>query len=292
VNASRVTGRPSGAPPILAFCHIEKAAGTSLIGSLREAFPMRFAAMRPLTGPPRAHATLRDLELTLRVNPFLRCVSGHAVVPWGDLGDSGRLSYITLLREPVSRAASQYAFWVQRKGKALPPERFLEHHTAGDFQVRKIAGTADLDRARRILEERFLLVGTVEAFDEFLVLLAGQLGMPASRLAYRVKNTAAVRGRLPLPEDFRERLAGINRLDAALYEWVQDELVPRYRERHAGDLEVELAAFRAALAEGARGTWRRPLDLVYRNAWVKPLTGLIRLAHGLRYEGSYGVARG
>jgi len=276
---------------ILAFCHIEKAAGTSLIGCLREAFPLRFAAMRPLTGPPRTHATLQDLRITLRANPFLACVSGHAVVPWGDLGESGRLSYITLLRDPVERAASQYAFWVQRMGSEMAPARFLEHRTAGNFQVKKIAGRADLDEARRIIENRFLLVGTVESFDEFLVMLAAKLDMPAERFLYRVKNTTAGRTRLALPEGFRARLAEINQLDAALYAWVRDDLVPRYRREFPGDLDRELEAFRSTLSTGSGWTWRRPVDLVYRNAWMKPLTGIVRLTNGLRFKGSYGVSR-
>jgi hypothetical protein len=278
------------ARPIIAFCHIEKAAGTSLIGCLREAYPMRFAAMRPLTGP-RTHATLQDLRIALRLNPFLACVSGHAVVPWGDLGESGRLSYITLLRDPVERAASQYAFWVQRMGSSMTPERFLEHRTAGNFQVKKIAGCADLEEARRILEDRFLLAGTVENFDEFLVMLAAKLGMPIERFVYRMKNTAAGRAPLIIPQGFRERLAEINQLDAALYAWVRDDLVPRYRRAFPGNLNGDLEAFRRTLTGGPGWSWRRPVDLIYRNAWMKPLTGIVRLANGLRYEGSYGVSR-
>ena len=50
----------------------------------------------------------------------------------------------------------------------------------------------------------------------------GKLG--ASRLAYRVKNTAAERGRLALPADFRERIgryrsgSGTFRMNVALSE--------------------------------------------------------------------------
>ena len=276
---------------ILAFCHIEKAAGTSLIGCLREAFPLRFAAMRPLTGPQRMHATLQDLQITSRINPFLACVSGHSVMPWGELGESGQLTYITLLREPVARVVSQYSFWVQRLGNMVPPEHFLDHPTAGNFQVKKIAGRPDLDEAKRILKDRFLLVGTVENFDEFLVLLGARLGLPATRFVYREKNTAAERGALPLPDDFRERLAEINQLDAALYAWVQQELIPSYRADYPGDLAEDLAAFRRRLSAGPRMTWRRPVDLIYRNAWMKPLTGIIRMANGFSYNGSYADLR-
>lgn len=247
--------------------------------------------MRPLTGPRRAYATRRDLELTLRINPFLACIGGHAVVPWGDLGDSGRLKYITLLRNPVDRAVSQYAFWIQRMGKTLSPERFLEHHTAGNFQVKKIAGRPDVNEAKRILQERFLLVGTVEHFDEFLVMLAAKLGLSTNTLIYRLKNAASERGEVTLPDGFRDRLTEINQLDIALYSWVQDELVPRFRQDFPGDLAEALAAFRRRLIAGQKFTWRRPLDLVYRNLWMKPLTGLIRLANGLQYEGSYAVPR-
>ena len=230
--------------------------------------------------------------MTLRVNPFLACVAGHSVVPWGELGESRRLAYITLLRNPVDRAASQYAFWVQRMGKKIPAETFLEHPTAGNFQVKKIAGHPDLEEAKRILQERFLLVGTVELFDEFLVMLAARLGLPAERFVYRVKNTASGRGPLSLPAGFRDRLAEINQLDAALYSWVQRELLPRYRAEFQGDLVDAVAEFRCAVGTNQDFTWRRPLDLIYRNVWMKPLTGIIRLANGLKYDGSYAVPRG
>ena len=279
-------------PPCLAFCHIEKAAGTSLIGALRKAFAMRFVALRPLSGPPGRLVNAHDLQLVRRLNPWIRCVSGHAVVPHAGLQDAPDLKFISLLRDPVSRASSQYRFWVQRMGSSMTPEEFLEHPASSNLQVRKIAGFDDVDAARVIVEKHFLLIGIVEQFDEFMVLLAWVLGLRPERFAYAPKNVAASRGPLPLPDGFEAALYERNRSDIELYDWVSSELLPRKRAEAEIDLEAATDRFRHDCGAAGKGGLREWLDLAYRNVYMKPATGLIRYAHGLSYAGSYAVRRG
>ena len=278
--------------PCVAFCHIEKAAGTSLIGALRKAFAMRFAALRPLSGPPGRLVNAHDLQLVRRLNPWIRCVAGHAVVPYAGLQDAPDLQFITLLRDPVRRAASQYRFWVQRMGSSMTPDEYLEHPASANLQVRKIAGREDVDLARAIIERHFMLVGVVEQFDEFMVLLADRLGLPAERFAYARKNVAATRGPLSLPAGFEASLTERNRADIELYDWVLAEALPRFRAQNSGDLDEAVEAFRQACDSAGEGGFREWVDLAYRNAYIKPATGLIRYAHGLNYAGTYAVRRG
>ncbi len=276
----------------MAFCHIEKAAGTSLIGALRKAFALRFVALRPLSGPPGRLANAHDLQVVRRLNPWIRCVAGHAVVPHAGLQDAPDLKFISLLRDPVSRAASQYRFWVQRMGSQMTPEEYLEHPASSNLQVRKIAGCDDVDAARRIVEKHFLLIGIVEQFDEFMVLLAFMLGMRPDRFAYAPKNVAASRGPLSLPDGFEAALAERNRSDIELYQWVCSDRLPHLRDRVGIDLERATRAFREACDSAGTGGVREWLDLAYRNAYMKPATGAIRFAHGLNYAGTYAVRRG
>ena len=273
---------------LLGFCHIEKAAGTSLIHVFRRLFFLRYAAVRPLHAESGHEFTSRDLRTVLRCNPLLRAFGGHAVVPHGDLDDFDRnVRYVTQLREPVARVLSQYRFWRSRMGKSMSVDEFLEDPTTRDYQVRKIAGSDDLELAKRTILDKFLLVGTVDQFDEFLVLLAGLLQRPVDDFTYVRKNVATEAGALRDAPEIETRIARQNRLDAELYRWVRDELLETYVERHDGDFESELRRFRARQDRHSPHRLRLLVDYLYRNAYWKPLTGLIRVRNGLPYFGSY-----
>jgi hypothetical protein len=202
------------------------------------------------------------------------------------------LQFITLLRDPVARAVSQYRFWIQKMGSSMTPQEFLEHPVSANLQVRKIAGRDDVLRAQRMIEDRFMLVGAVERFDEFLVLLARLLDMQPKQFAYYKKNLSSERGPLPLPEGFEARLAERNQLDRELYDWVLKEALPRFRRQAHCNLDQEIAAFRDACSSVDEHRHREWLDLAYRNLYMKPATGIIRFANGLSYSGTYAVPRG
>ena len=192
---------------LLAFCHIEKAAGTSLIHILRHVFYMTYVAVRPLSTAAGPDFSRRDLEIVRRVNPYVRGIGGHSVVPYGDLvrGDQ-RIAFITQIREPVSRTVSQYKFWISRLKEREDPEWFLSHPTASNFQVKKLAGSANLGLAKDNLRRHFLLAGTVTRFDEFLVLLAQRLGKPVTDFTYQKQNVGKSSNSIEIPAEFVDRL--------------------------------------------------------------------------------------
>lgn len=274
---------------LLAFSHIEKAAGTTLIHILRRIFFLRFGAVAPLRSGDGPYLTLRDLRTYQRLNPWLSCISGHSVVPHGELAqlDSG-IRFITQLRQPVARAISQYKFWISRMGKDVGPHEFLGHHTASNFQTKKIAGCEDLDRAKQIISERYLLAGTVEQFDEFLVLLANKLHMPIHAFVYEKRNEARADSGIELPPDFAEELAQRNSVDTALYEWVTSELHQSYVSEYEGDYAATLARFIELQNTEHPPAASAAIDYVFRNVYWKPVTGALRVKNGLPYSGSYG----
>jgi len=223
------------------------------------------------------------------MNPFLECISGHAVVPHGELHQLGsRIQFITQVREPIARAVSQYRFWVGRMHKDVEPGEFLAHHTASNFQVKKIAGSEDLDLAKKIIAEKYLLAGTVEQFDEFLVLLAGVLQLPPESFLYQKKNEARARAKVEVPPRFLEELSERNGLDKELYQWIRTDLFDRYISQYGDDFQENLFSFKALQEKTTAPLVSSGIDFVYRNAYWKPLSGLVRTVHGLPYSGSYG----
>lgn len=267
---------------------MEKAAGTTLIHVLRRNFLLRFMAVRPVNrGSP--HFSEADLSACLRINPFLRCIAGHSIVPFRSLGRyDERIRYITQVREPVARAVSQFRFWNARMGKDFAADDFLKHHTAANLQTRKIAGSDDIEAAKQIISERFLLASAVDQFDEMLVLLADKLGIPLEMMVYSPQNQAASIRNDELPDGFIDRLREINEIDTALYQWIRKELFTDYVATYSGDLADSLSTF-AEMCNNARCfTVRNSVDFVYRNTYVKPVSGTWRVINGLPYRGSYG----
>lgn len=273
---------------LLAYCHIEKAAGTSIIHILRRLFPLSYVDARPLARGAENFIGARDIELLTRCNPAVACVGGHSVVPYTDIVEAHRqCRFITLLREPVARTVSHYRFWVQRMGRDHTPEEFLRHHVSRNFQVRKLAGKEDLDAAKRTIEKNFLLIGTTEEFDKFLVLLARLLDIPWSRLVYAKKNIADHKKELALPANFREQVAAQNELDSELYRWVRTELGSAYEAQYGDRFENDLEEFSSLNRSADISRSRHFLNAIYRTFYLTPVTGIVRKVNGLPYRGVY-----
>ncbi len=273
---------------ILAFCHIEKAAGTSLIHVLRQLFGTSYIDVRPISRGRHSFFDRADFELYDSLVPKIGCIGGHSVVPHSNLLDAdANFRFLTLFREPISRVVSHYKFWVQRMGSGYSPDEFLRHPVANNFQVRKIAGSNDLEAATRIIRERFLMVGTIEDFDAFLVLLNGMLDMPINKLLYRSRNIASQSQSLQLPRGFQAQIEGLNDLDCRLYAWVRNELVPEYIQQYGASFDDDLLEFKELLNDSDMVPAAAIPSLIMRRAYVRPLTGLIRLWNGMPYSGSY-----
>lgn len=278
---------------LVAFVHIEKAAGTTLLYLLRRNYLGRYLDVRPYAlREPRGMFTADDLRLALRINPFLRAIGGHAVTPRSDLtSHSPRpVRYITVLREPVARYLSQFRYWNRVMGKDWSFERFLDHELSFDMQTRKLSGARDASAALSILRDEFALVGTVEALDEFLVQFAAISALPFDP-HYRARNTGeSDRAEADkLMQKFGDEVVSRNQSDLALYEHVTNALLPEQRARYSGDMHAALTAFRVrqAQAGAARVDLRLLLDGALRKGWYEPVTGWVRRRAGMPSRGSY-----
>ncbi|MEL7447991.1 MAG: hypothetical protein AAFN78_02220 [Pseudomonadota bacterium] len=275
---------------ILAFVHIEKAAGTSLIHILRRNFFLRYLDVRPLSTEAHELFTAEDMRRSLRVNPMLRCISGHSVKPFGDLEEAyPQVQYITLLRDPVARYVSQYKYWTRVLRKDWSFERFLEHDKSWNFQTRKIVGSDECDAAFEVLQSRFLAVGVVEQFDEFLMVLGERLKPKVFDPRYAVRNAGGDNrgGKNVDVSQFAEQIAANNASDIRLYERVTRELLPAQRAAVCPDLDDRLSAFQSASEPGVLASIKGVVDGVCRKAYYEPVTGLVRRLNDMPPAGSY-----
>jgi len=192
--------------------------------------------------------------------------------------------YFTMLKEPVERALSHYYGLIKRLSaqaraqgdeaeddesedvEPLPPlptdASFEEAIAAGylhdNLQTRMLCGDPEpfgevthdmLERAKRNVREKFVLVGISERVDESLVLAKQRLMLRTMfyREGRRV-NTGRPRGDA-VPKETRRAAERHNRHDIELYRVVleQFEAAP---ERDGLEFHVDLAALKAAKAGG------------------------------------------
>lgn len=275
---------------MLAFVHIEKAAGTTLNHILRRNFFLRYIDVRPLTQERLGVLTARDLRMYLRVNPFLSCISGHAVKPYSDLAVAlPDIRYITLIRDPTKRYVSQFLYWNRHLKKNISFPEFLAHEPTWNFQAKKFVGAADLESAKEMLKTRFLVVGIVEEFNEFLVLLQHKLHPLDFDPSYVAKNAAVDSGGQvnEIIAQYGDQIRANNRVDMQLYDFVCHELLPRQRSEYGPNLTEHVQELSKKNAAVPHRTLKPYLDYALRKAYYEPITGLLRRAHGLPGRGSY-----
>ncbi|MBJ90404.1 MAG: hypothetical protein CMO98_11170 [Woeseia sp.] len=273
---------------LLAFCHIEKAAGTSLIHILRRIFQLQYAAVRPLYPDSGHNFTNRDLDTYLKLNPFLKAIGGHACLPTENLLQRHQtIKFITQVREPVSRVLSQYRFWINRMNRSLSIHDFLSDPTTHNYQVKKIAGEVNLDKAKAVISEHFLLVSTVDQFNEFIVLLGAALSVPYQNLTYKRRNIAESTPQEKIDTNINSQIYEQNQLDKDLYDWVKTTLMPKYQSNYRGNYGLDLNRYIELQNKAIQTDMTNKADYLYRNLYLKPVTGCIRKWNGLPYKGSY-----
>jgi Galactose-3-O-sulfotransferase len=252
--------------PFLIFIHIQKAGGISLQRTLRRKLgqPLMHRATRLLAGKSQnlpLEAALKSKTPEDRYFVGHCCYGVHRWLPQP-------YTYITLLREPVSRIISLYyysrsnatAFYHQHAvDRSL--EDFALHTPLMELdngQVRFIAGDPTdcfinrtpvgecdqslLELAQQNLERDFSWVGLTEHYDQSLLLLAKQ--MQWNQCLYLRRNTAKKVARASTPHELRERIAERNWLDVKLYNEAKQHL---FAALEANDLNhpALLETFRA-----------------------------------------------
>jgi hypothetical protein len=162
--------------------------------------------------------------------------------------------YFAVVRDPVDRIVSSY-YYVRStphnplhkvvSTRSISFREFVEERVLEpadeNFQTRVLAGaqagletgSALLERAKRNIEERFLLAGTLEHFDETVLLLRDKLGWrrpPFHDRRNEAKRRPDVR---TVPSDIRRMIEARNELDIELHRFVQERLDEEVRRAGA-----------------------------------------------------------
>lgn len=270
---------------MLAFVHIEKCGGTTLIHVLRRCFMLDHFDVIPREKTSMVFDQ-QDLQLLLRLRPGVKSIAGHPVRLWSRLEEVvPGIRYVTLLRDPIARYVSDFRHFVDYVGYPNDFQRWLTRRERFNFQTRAIAGSENLDLAKQLLATRFAMVGLVERYDEFMRALSVLIGCHPDVLKYEIKNTASKRRCSPTAgldvEQCTAQIVERNRLDLELYQYARQCVVPR--------LKAQLAAASPCAASG-RARWRHgglagrlrvAANRAYRNLVYKPWVGRLPGPHVL-----------
>lgn len=271
---------------ILAFVHIKKCAGTTLTHILRLNFFMRHCDVRCLSKTSSGIFQADDMNKLMLINPLVKCIAGHEVAPFSNLATTcPGIRFITLLRDPVQRYISQYQYNAEKLGHNLSFDDFLKTKTSFNKQTRAIAGSEDLVLAKDILNGLFFLVGIVEEFDEFLILLKKKLQPFRFRPGYEIQNITNkdsnirkdIKKRL---HEYHEQIIERNLLDIELYNYVKNEVLPKAKKEYGPTFGHDVAQFKKSKKTYSRNLLRY-LDYVYRKCYYGPILKTIRKVNGL-----------
>ncbi len=260
--------------PLICFVHIERAGGTTLHHIFRNSF-LTFMTLSPRgywTNDPANEMWPEEVKGLLRLLPFTKGIGGHFTRSYlGYEQAAGRaVRYVTFLRHPVQRSVSQLRFHREKKNIDWSVDDFLSEPRFHHWMTKRIAGSENLEEAKRAVAEDFGFVGLVERFDESLILMKNQLCLWDLDIRYEKRNAniqMPTKDQPPLP---LERFSEINALDLELYDFVCSEVFPTYVAAFDGDLVDEIERLRGEnhtyrTSRVRRFLWVAYRYLVYRN---------------------------
>ncbi len=272
---------------MLCFIHIERAGGTTLHHIMRNNL-LSFLTLQPSLWSNDADSvfTAGELQAMLRLLPFTKGFGGHTTRVYAGYERVTRqpLKYFTFVRDPVDRYLSHFEYQVDSMSVPWTLESFMAEPRFSNFMTTRIAGTTDVERAKRLLRSESTFVGMTERFDESLHLLRHSLGLPHFDLRYERQNVGRDRAGGPagagpertLTDGVHEQVRAHNLLDIELYEFVRTELYPERVESYGSSLTTDVARFRGENEGYQFNSARRYAWGLYRKFGYEPIQRGVR----------------
>jgi len=237
-----ITFGPKCKSRMIIFTHIPKTAGTSFKTLLRANYGISCVEANKVK---RLVFTDQHLRFASKVFFRIRAVVGHNLINPTDYLNKEGMQFMTFLRQPLDRCISHYQDRVIRTGMNLSFEQWIGLEENQNLMVRYIAGSDHLDRAKKILTDRFYFVGLTERFDESLKMLNSLLERPLA-LIYRTRirsESNHIREQILKDEGSMDLAKRYNELDQQLYDYVLSEIyLPRLAQLSPGFTEIRVNA--------------------------------------------------
>lgn len=220
---------------ILVFSHLMKTGGTSLNQHLKGCYGSKM------------HIVTKSKNLFVSADPYnknefkfdlqkfqnLKVISGHQVRPFVDFGDlEDSFKWFIILRHPYKRFVSHYIQIANREGsihKGISFEEWVRKFDTSNYMVRFIAGKEDLDLAKKILQEKFEVVGLTEELEISINMMRATFGDNKFKLPRELHKNRSTDNSIRdnLLENRLDFIKKSNELDLELYLFVKKELWPK-----------------------------------------------------------------
>ena len=242
---------------MLAFSHIYKSGGTSLKWILRNSFGINhleverwderyYSGLSYVKNNPIPFKS-KDLKKVKKFFPHVKSIQSHEIVPYENLESIvPDIRYFTFVRDPLKQTASWFQYLVNiGKRTDLKFEDYIKSDFPRNFQTKMIAGTEDIELAKKIIKEKKVFIGITESFDESLVLMKKILA-PELNINYIRQGTAednTISKELLTNNKSKQLLLDATELDRELYEYVKLELFPQYKIEYGDSFDEDLSNF-------------------------------------------------
>jgi len=286
----------------LAFIHIEKCGGSTLIHMLRSSFGISHCDIIA-----KAHGnqlvSKSDFDRVFQLCPSTVSFSGHSIRLYHDkdIKQYKKTGFYTILREPVSRYLSDFKHF----GPCFPSvnnfEGWLKVDARKNFMTRSIAGEANFNKAIDIIHENIALIGIMEFYDEFINQLRLLFYPNLLTIRYDVRNKAGKRYEgfihgmyekiakinANVNVDFKfdyskyeEMIIKNNELDIKLYNYVKTQIIPEQQKKFQ-QLADELKQNQIRHPSKSSLMIKFIMNRAFRNIVYKPSLGLYPVPYKL-----------
>lgn len=218
--------------PVFTFCHLRKTGGITFTQILRREFGLKH--LDGITRYPDGKNIYRgkDLQLDRWIYPSIRSLAGHGVRPFLDYGDfADQMRWLTILRSPSERYVSHFIHHVEHFGYDESFRTWMQIEQHQNDQTKTIAGVANIELAKKLLNE-FYWVGFTEDYNESMLMLEGAPGCSFSTEYSKPSNVAKNLkfDKKQLLREYTDEVAERNQLDQELYDFARDQIWTRQKK--------------------------------------------------------------